>query len=169
MDLKSKSLVRRLTHEGAACFHGTIHCDGKKVGEWRDDSWGGPRDIQLKDDSKIADYNKRIRKFYKDANLMKDPTCLDSIPCETADFMKGKCLDLFIDSCIDMDTSFKVSPTKAAKRATKNGREGVSFVYMKFHHYEMNGQPPCFSREVDSFPRSLHMTRFPRARRWRRS
>lgn len=24
MDLKSKSLVRRLTHEGAACFHGTI-------------------------------------------------------------------------------------------------------------------------------------------------
>ena len=100
---------------------------------------------------------------------MKAPTCLDSIPCETADFMKGKCLDLFIDSCIDMDTSFKVSPTKAAKRATKNGREGVSFVYMKFHHYEMNGQPPCFSREVDSFTRSLHMTRFPRARRWRRS
>ena len=37
-----KSLKTFKDHEGASIAQGNIYCDGKKVGFWSQDSWGGP-------------------------------------------------------------------------------------------------------------------------------
>lgn len=36
-------------HEGETCFQGTILLNSKKVGEWSEDSWGGPHQFHFTD------------------------------------------------------------------------------------------------------------------------
>ena len=37
-----KSLKKFFGHEGEPCYQGTVYYNGKKLGAWSNDSWGGP-------------------------------------------------------------------------------------------------------------------------------
>lgn len=143
-------------HDGEACFYGSLYYDGKKVGTWQDGTWGGPRDVLLKNGLKESDFDKRIKGFYKEVGLMKDPAHPSSIPAEEADFMKGKYLDPFIDFCVEEKTAFKTPPTKAAKQASKNGMEGVSLVFVNFKHFDDPKGQPFFERRLDGFTKMAY-------------
>lgn len=56
-------------HEGEPLFQSNIYMNGKKIGDWSDDSWGGPMAINFKDasaESSFTDFAKTILAVEKD-------------------------------------------------------------------------------------------------------
>lgn len=61
-------------HEGASIAQGNIYVEGKKVGEWSQDSWGGPDIISMDKGYSEKAFNDAIKKVHPDAKKCKSRT-----------------------------------------------------------------------------------------------
>lgn len=58
-------------HEGASIAQGNIYVEGKKVGEWSQDSWGGPDIIRMNEGYSDRAFYDAIKKVHPESKKCK--------------------------------------------------------------------------------------------------
>lgn len=61
-------------HEGASIAQGNIYVEGKKVGEWSQDSWGGPDIISMNEGYSERAFYDAIKKVHPESKKCKSRT-----------------------------------------------------------------------------------------------
>ena len=66
-----KSLKTFASHDGCACLQGMVYLNGKRLGLWSQDAWGGPDRFEFREsvlDEQLNSYKEtnRVKPEYKD-------------------------------------------------------------------------------------------------------
>lgn len=110
--IEVKSLKGFTGHEGY-CYQGNVYKDGKKLGFWSQDAWGGSDSFDF-DTSVFKEVLKDYKDGFPDGYKYKDY-------CDNEDIFMAAVVDL---KCIEKD----------CKKAFKDGWKAVYYVNDRFHY-----------------------------------
>lgn len=140
-----KNLKSFMGHEGP-CLQGNIYIDGKKVGFWSQDSWGGPDTF----DFNTSVLESRISEYLKSNKVIDEYALLDrtiaEIDWNNLPMLSELSTESFITRLIDL-----IEDEKHFKSSSKKGYVGVGVIkshYAKDANYYSEGRA-AFPPNVD--------------------
>lgn len=127
MGIEIKNVKNSRGHEGEPCPYGTIYLDGKKLGIYATDTWGGSGRFESFGAAEEKQVEDRIAAYFEKYPCFEGGMYLNSV-------------DVFMDILMELDASEKAFIRRVKTDSKKRGKElPWKFVQIKLPPQRENG------------------------------